>query len=86
VDLADLSARVGVEIADRTDIVIWTTTPWTMPANQAVALHAELEYQLVKAIGEDKASQNFILAKSLVESATQRYGFTAFEVLAEFTG
>ncbi|ECF7044868.1 isoleucine--tRNA ligase, partial [Salmonella enterica subsp. enterica] len=86
VDLADLSARLGVDVADRTDIVIWTTTPWTMPANQAVALHAELEYQLVKATAEDKAAQNFILAKSLVESATQRYGFTAFEVLAEFTG
>jgi isoleucyl-tRNA synthetase len=86
VDLADLSARLGVTVSDSTDIVIWTTTPWTMPANQAVALHAELEYQLVKATGEDKAAQNFILAKSLVESATQRYGFNAVEVIAEFAG
>ena len=86
VDLADLSARLGVDVKDSTDIVIWTTTPWTLPANQAVALHAELEYQLVKARGEEQAEQNFILAKTLVESATQRYGFSSVEVLAEFAG
>ena len=58
----------------------------TLPANQAVALHAEIEYQLVVARGEDKAAQNFILAKDLVESATERYGFNAVEVIAEFAG
>ena len=51
-----------------------------------MALHAELEYQLVKARGEEQAEQNFILAKTLVESATQRYGFSSVEVLAEFAG
>ena len=54
VDLADLSARLGITVADSTDIVIWTTTPWTIPANQAVALHADIEYQLVKARGTKK--------------------------------
>ena len=86
VDLADLSARLGVQINDATDIVIWTTTPWTLPANQAVALHAEIKYQLVKARADDKAPQNFILAKELVQSATERYGFGSYEVLADFTG
>ncbi|MFW1778964.1 class I tRNA ligase family protein, partial [Acinetobacter baumannii] len=37
VDLKDLSARVNVDVQDPTDFVIWTTTPWTLPANQAVA-------------------------------------------------
>ncbi len=86
VDLADLSARLGVTVTDSTDIVIWTTTPWTIPANQAVALHADIEYQLVTARGTDKAAQNLILAKDLVESATERYGFSTVEVLADFTG
>ena len=86
VDLADLSARLGVTVTDSTDIVIWTTTPWTMPANQAVALHTDIEYQLVKATAENKVAQNLILAKSLVQSATERYGFEAFEVIAAFTG
>ncbi len=86
VDLADLSARLGVTVTDSTDIVIWTTTPWTIPANQAVALHAGIDYQLVTARGTDKAAQNLILAKDLVESATERYGFSTVEVLADFTG
>ena len=86
VDLADLSARLGVTVTDSTDIVIWTTTPWTIPANQAVALHADIEYQLVTARGTDKAAQNLILAKDLVESATERYGFSTVKVLADFTG
>ena len=86
VDLADLSARLGVTVTDSTDIVIWTTTPWTIPANQAVALHADIDYQLVTARGTDKAAQNLILAKDLVDSATERYGFSTVEVLADFTG
>ena len=86
VDLADLSARLGVTVTDSTDIVIWTTTPWTIPANQAVALHADIDYQLVTARGTDKAAQNLILAKDLVESATERYGFSTVKVLADFTG
>ena len=86
VNLADLSARLGVTVTDSTDIVIWTTTPWTIPANQAVALHADIEYQLVTARGTDKAAQNLILAKDLVESATERYGFSTVKVLADFTG
>lgn len=86
VDLADLSARLGITVTDSTDIVIWTTTPWTIPANQAVALHADIDYQLVTARGTDKAAQNLILAKDLVESATERYGFSTVEVLADFTG
>lgn len=68
------------------DIVIWTTTPWTSLVNEAVALHAEIEYQLVKARADEKAPQNFILAKELVLSATERYGFNSYEVLADFTG
>ena len=48
----DLSARLGLaatELQDLpVDIVIWTTTPWTLPANQAVALGADIAYQLIK--------------------------------------
>lgn len=44
--------------------MIWTTTPWTLPANQAVALHAEIEYQLVQ-VTTERGKQNFILAKDL---------------------
>jgi isoleucyl-tRNA synthetase len=85
VDLADLSARLGVDVKDPTDFVIWTTTPWTLPANQAVALHAEIEYQLVQ-VQTDRGTQNLVLAKSLVESACERYKLENPVVLADFVG
>ena len=85
VDLADLSEKVGVTVSNPTDIVIWTTTPWTLPANQAVALHAEIEYQLVE-VQTERGTQNLILAKDLVESACERYKLENQKVLADFVG
>ena len=85
VDLKDLSSRLGVDVQDVTDIVIWTTTPWTLPANQAVALHAEIDYQLVQ-VTTEHGKQNFILAKDLVESAIERYKLENPVVLADFKG
>ncbi|MDS7692581.1 isoleucine--tRNA ligase [Acinetobacter soli] len=85
VDLHDLAQRVNADITAPTDIVIWTTTPWTLPANQAVALNAEIDYQLVQVQGE-RGLQNFILAKDLVESAIERYKLENPVVLADFKG
>ncbi|WP_343597764.1 isoleucine--tRNA ligase [Acinetobacter sp.] len=85
VDLADLSARLGVTVTNPTDVVIWTTTPWTLPANQAVALHAEIEYQLVQ-VQTATGLQNLILAKDLVASACERYKLENPVVLADFVG
>lgn len=62
-------------------IPIWTTTPWTLPANQAVAVHAELIYVLVKT-----ATECLVIAKPLVESVMQRYGIEQYEILGETTG
>ena len=49
-------------------VVIWTTTPWTLPANEAVALNPDLDYALV-----DLGEQYFILAEDLLESALGRF-------------
>lgn len=57
--------------------VIWTTTPWTLPANRAVALAAKVEYSLVQA-GE----RRLILATDLVVSCMARYAIEAFTTLA----
>ena len=85
VDLKDLSARLNINVEAATDIVIWTTTPWTLPANQAVAVHAEIDYQLVQ-VSTDRGVQNFILAKDLVESSVERYKLENPVVLADFNG
>ncbi len=82
-DHADLARRFDVATIDEpVQLVIWTTTPWTLPANQAVSLHPEFQYALVRT-----ATGYLILAESLREAALARYGLTeGAEVLAHTTG
>lgn len=61
-------------------VAIWTTTPWTLPANQAVCLHPDLVYVVVQCDG-----QRLLLAEALYESALQRYQL-AGEVIARCKG
>ncbi|HRC45215.1 MAG TPA: class I tRNA ligase family protein, partial [Nitrospira sp.] len=49
----------------KVSVVIWTTTPWTLPANQAICLHPDLDYVFVQLDGSDEA---FIMARGRVES------------------
>jgi isoleucyl-tRNA synthetase len=62
-------------------VVIWTTTPWTLPANQAVALHPALNYALVRVNDE-----RLLLAAELVEAAMKRYGFETWRIVGHCTG
>jgi isoleucyl-tRNA synthetase len=82
-DPADLARRFDIATIDEAvQIVIWTTTPWTLPANQAVALHPEFQYALVRA-----SKGLLILADSLREAALTRYGLNdGAEVLAHTSG
>jgi isoleucyl-tRNA synthetase len=61
--------------------VIWTTTPWTLPGNRAIAVHADVEYELV-----DTERGALILAAPLREAALKRYGLAAKSVLGRATG
>ena len=89
VDGRDLERRLGLgrgALGDAgVDIVIWTTTPWTLPANQAVALREDFRYALVEAALPD-GPRRLILAAELLESCLQRYGASGHEVLAEAEG
>ena len=70
-------------------VVIWTTTPWTLPANQAVSLHPELDYVLLEcAPTASEKKQRLIVAKALCDDVLKRYcGEDAeHKVLAEFKG
>ena len=75
--LADLPTRNGY-------IVIWTTTPWTIPSNQALNVHPEFEYALVETSRNGEATL-LILAKDLVESCLQRFGLEG-KIIATTTG
>lgn len=60
---------------------IWTTTPWTLPANEAVCLHPEIEYSLV-----DAGDTYFIIASELVESAMTRYEISEYKICGSVKG
>ncbi|MFJ1340157.1 isoleucine--tRNA ligase [Pseudomonas caricapapayae] len=69
VDDAKLAAAFGLaSLAKPASIVIWTTTPWTIPANQALNVHPEFKYALV-----DVGDKLLVLAEELVESCLKRY-------------
>ncbi len=65
--------------------VIWTTTPWTLPANRAVALHPEFTYDLFQ-IETDNGPVRLILESSLAQSALKRYGLEDSQRLASCQG
>ena len=62
-------------------IVIWTTTPWTIPGNEAVAVHPEYNYVRVKVSGEV-----WILAESLVKPLMEKFKVENYSVLETFKG
>ncbi|MES2091027.1 MAG: class I tRNA ligase family protein, partial [Pseudomonadota bacterium] len=73
---APLAAAFGLPQLDKDAFaVIWTTTAWTIPANQALNMHPELSYALV-----DTPRGLLVLAESLVDKAAARYGFEADQV------
>ncbi len=83
IDAVDFANRIDLAPSLLSDpaVVIWTTTPWTLPANEAVSLHPELSYVLVNA-----GNQQLVLAEELMESALQRYELGESEVVARFAG
>src|SRR6185436_1429835 len=82
-DVADLAARFGLaaKVAAPASVVIWTTTPWTLPANQAVAAGPEVAYELI-----DTGSELLVLAKELAPAVLKRAGATEFKRLGEVRG
>ncbi|KLO23754.1 isoleucyl-tRNA synthetase [Marinitoga sp. 1197] len=77
------SIYVKFELEDEpnTYVVIWTTTPWTLPANVAIALHPDFDYVKVQ-VGNEK----WILAKGLMENLLNIAGVKDYEILEEFKG
>ncbi|MDQ7779422.1 MAG: isoleucine--tRNA ligase [Planctomycetota bacterium] len=77
----------GVKLSDPGSVMIWTTTPWTLPANVATALHPQLNYALVKyesvALGRPETT---IVAAPTVERVFGALGIKNFEVLGTAEG
>ncbi|GAC14417.1 isoleucine--tRNA ligase [Aliiglaciecola lipolytica] len=60
-------------------VIIWTTTPWTLPANRAVCVSPKLEYTLVQVEGENP--ERFVIASDLVKSCMDRFGIEHYHAL-----
>jgi isoleucyl-tRNA synthetase len=75
-DISDIYPAVA---GKKVYLVIWTTTPWTIPANLAVALHPDFEYTAVN-VGDN---QVYVLASTLVEGSMKALGIADYEVLGE---
>ncbi|WP_416391261.1 isoleucine--tRNA ligase [Alloalcanivorax xenomutans] len=84
VDPADFAARSGVP-AEQPALVIWTTTPWTLPANQAVAVHPELEYVLLDGTQNGKRRQ-LVVAEALADAVIERFDLQEVTRSAVFQG
>jgi isoleucyl-tRNA synthetase len=82
-DIAQAAAAFNLNSAEFENafVVIWTTTPWTIPASRAVSIHPDLNYALVQI-----ADAKLVLAEELVDDCMQRYGITEHQVLATTTG
>ena len=83
---ADLQKRLRIANSRLpASVVIWTTTPWTLPANQAVALHPDFEYALVEC-DAGLGHERLLLARELVPVVMQRFGVAQWKTLAVVRG
>lgn len=80
-----LAAAFDVASVDDGAIVIWTTTPWTIPANQALNVHPEINYALVKLDSPRATGSMLIVAEDLVKSCLEQWGLSG-QVLATAPG
>jgi isoleucyl-tRNA synthetase len=76
-----VAAAFGVELDETPSFMIWTTTPWTLPANLAIAVHERFRYALVRVDGNVT-----VIAAELVDTVTKVAGSESVEVLAETEG
>lgn len=77
----DLNKVFPQASAGNTYVIIWTTTPWTLPDNMGVALHPEFEYSLVK-----KGNEFYILASELLSVCASAFKWDDYEVVATTQG
>ncbi len=77
----------GAEGEGPVSVVIWTTTPWTLPANQAVAVNPDYDYAVVQCDGVgDHVPERLIIAEKLLADAMGRYDVEDYRVVAYCKG
>ena len=92
-DRANLAERMGLALTDQlalfddvpTSVPIWTTTPWTLPANRAVAVHPQFDYSLVE-FNLGNGEERLLLATELVKAVMHTLAVANWTVIAETKG
>jgi len=79
--VSDISAIRPKLAGKKVSVVIWTTTPWTIPANLAIAFHKEFIYAAIQVDGDV-----LILAKELIDYCLDAFGIKNYELIDEFPG
>ena len=67
-------------------MVIWTTTPWTLPANVGIAVHEQFTYVLGTFANREGRSERLVIVKDLVEDLAEKTGWAAQDGMIEFKG
>ena len=88
-DVKNTSAYVKFPVEDskglfdkeNTYVVIWTTTPWTLPGNMGITIDSEFEYSIIKA-----SNEKYIMAKELVKKVMELAGIEKYEIEKTFKG
>ena len=76
-------ARTQLDLPDEdSSILIWTTTPWTLPANLAVSVHPKIEYSAIKTAEHG----TLIMATALIESVVEECKIESYEIIANYIG
>ncbi len=84
--LAKLSTAFdGLPGEGEVNMLIWTTTPWTIPSSQAISVGADLDYVLVQVVGES-GPVRLVCSQLLLESVMQRLAFEDYQQLATCQG
>ena len=72
---------------EKSEIIIWTTTPWTIPANKALAYNEALEYVLLQVNDEgDFQNRKIVVAQALLESVIKECGIKNYNEIKKFKG
>ena len=81
----DLDSRRGAEGGVPAAVAIWTTTPWTLPANRAVAVHPQFDYSLIE-VDLGKGLERLIVATELAEAVIAKLGAASWSAIGQVKG
>ncbi|WP_349401642.1 isoleucyl-tRNA synthetase [Candidatus Phytoplasma solani] len=74
-------SMIETNLFKNTSLVIWTTTPWTLPANMAIAVHPEKDYQLI-----DVNQKSYLVGKNTLPQLKKIFSWDKIKIIATFKG